>query len=83
MSDMLVFDLGSSILWIVLGIFWLRRGYSGVSPKPEFITIGRNPSPSEPLSSRAQGSMKFVGFTSIGLGLLSLVLAVSHLLRGR
>jgi hypothetical protein len=83
MSDMLVFVLGSSIFWIVLGILWLRRGYSGVSPKPEFITIGRNPSPPEPLSPRMQISTKFLGFAYIGLGLVGLVLGARHVFHGR
>ena len=45
MSEGRIFDLLLSVFFIISGAINVRRGYLGVLPKPEFITLGRNPSP--------------------------------------
>ncbi len=83
MSESRIFDLVLSVFFIISGAVNVRRGYRGLLPKPEFITLGRNPSPPATMTPGMQKFAKAGGLFMIGAGVLGIGLTMISSFHGR
>jgi hypothetical protein len=78
MGDVNVLDLLLAALFLISGIVNLRRARSGFWPRPEYISLGRNPIEPEPMTPRMRRLTRFSGFAFLFVGVLGICVTVYH-----